>query len=150
MIGLINYMAKFAPQLSETMKPLRDLLKEDVEFFWDHAQETALKKAKETIVSQPVLAYFNPQKLITLQVDASKYGLGAVMLQDGKPVAFASKSLNTTEQNYTQIEKELHAILFGCTRFHQYIYGHKVLVQTDHKPLESITKKPLGVAPPRL
>jgi len=109
-----------------------------------------LKKAKELILSQPVLTYFDPCKPITLQVDASKHGLGAALLQEGRPVAFASKSLNATEVNYAQIEKELYAILFGCRRFHQYIYGHKVVVQSDHKPLESIMKKPLGVAPPRL
>jgi transposase InsO family protein len=150
MIGMINYLAKFAPQLSETIKPMRDLLKEDVEFRWDHPQEEALKKAKQVILSQPVLVYFDPSKPITLQVDASKYGLGAALLQEGKPVAFASKSLNATEENYAQIEKELYAILFGCRRFHQYLYGHQVTVQSDHKPLESIMKKPLSVAPPRL
>ena len=63
--------------------------------------------------------------------------------KEEKPVTFASKSLNTTEQNYAQIEKELYAILFGCKRFHQYLYGRKVTVQSDHKPLESIMKKPL-------
>jgi hypothetical protein len=97
---------------------MRDLLKEDVEFRWDHPQEEALKKAKQLILIQPVLVYFDPSKPITLQVDASKYGLGAALLQEMKPVAFASKSLNATEENYAQIEKELYAILFGCQRFH--------------------------------
>ncbi|KAL8616164.1 hypothetical protein ACOMHN_066650 [Nucella lapillus] len=146
MLGMINYLAKFAPQLSEITKPMRDLLKDDVEF----TQEEALNKAKAAILSQPVLAYFDPSKPITLQVDASKFGLGAVLIQDGKPIAFASKSLNQTEQNYAQIEKELLAIVFGCRRFHQYIYGQKITVESDHKPLESISKKALDKAPPRL
>ena len=90
------------------------------------------------------------KKPIILQVDASKHGLGAALFQEEKPVAFTSKSLNTTEQNYTQIEKELYAIIFGCKRFHQYLYGHKVTVQSDHKPLESIMKRHLSVAPPCL
>jgi hypothetical protein len=97
-----------------------------------------LKKAKQLILSQPVLVYFDPSKPITLQVDASKYRLGAALLQEGKPVAFASKSLNATEENYAQIEKELYAILFGCRHFHQYLYGHQVTVQSNHKPLERI------------
>ena len=70
-------------------------------------------------------------------------------MQDGKPVAFASKSLTQTQKAYAQIEKELLAILFGCEKFHEYLYGRKVIVESDHKPLEAITKKPLASAPPR-
>ena len=147
---MINYLAKFAPQLSDITKPMRDLLKDDIEFIWDKPQQEALDKAKTAILSQPVLAYFDPSKPITLQVDASKFGLGATIIQEGKPVAFASKSLTQTEQNYAQIEKELLAIVFGCRRFHQYICGQKITVESDHKPLESIAKKPLAKAPTRL
>ena len=149
-LGMINYLAKFAPQLSETTKPMRDLLKENVDFIWDHKQDEALKKAKELILSQHVLAYFDPSEPITLQVDASQHGVGGALFQEGKPIAFASKSLSKAEEKYSQVEKELYAILFGCKRFHQYVYGHKIMVQTDHKPLESIMKKPLGLAPPSL
>ncbi|KAK7113619.1 hypothetical protein V1264_012874 [Littorina saxatilis] len=150
MLGMITYLAKFAPQLSETTKPMRDLLKEDAEFIWDDQQKTALQKVKNIITSQPVLAFFEPKKEVRLEVDASKFGLGAAIFQDNNPVAFASKALTQTEQNYAQIEKELYAILFGCRRFHQYLYGREVIVHSDHKPLESITKKPLAAAPPRL
>lgn len=150
MLGMITYLAKFAPQMSEITKPMRDLLKEDAEFIWDKQQQTALQKIKDTITSQPLLAFFDPKKEVKLEVDASKFGLGAAIFQDDKPVAFASKSLTPTEQNYAQIEKELYAILFGCHRFHQYLYGREITVFSDHKPLESITKKPLAAAPPRL
>lgn len=71
-------------------------------------------------------------------------------MQEGKPIAFASKSLTPSEINYAQIEKEMFAILFGCRCFHQYIYGHEVKVETDHKPLVSIMEKTLLAAPPRL
>ena len=102
------------------------------------------------ISNTPVLTFFDPKKQLTLEVDASKHGLGAAIYNEGKPIAFASKALNATEQNYAQIEKELYAILFGCVRFHQYIYGRRTIVHSDHKPLESIMKKPLSTAPPRL
>ena len=85
-----------------------------------------------------------------MQVDASKFGLGAVILQDNRPVAYASKSLTQAEVNYAQIEKEMFAILFGCKRFHQYVYGHRITVETDHKPLVTIMRKPIHSAPPRL
>ena len=150
LLGMVTYLSKFAPQLSEITQPMRELLKEENEFIWDQQQEEALQTTKQIISSQPVLAFFDPAKPVTLQADASKHGLGATILQEGRPVAFASKSLTPTEQNYAQIEKELYAIWFGCQRFHQYIYGHHVRVESDHKPLESITKKPLAVAPPRL
>ena len=149
LLGMITYLSRFAPQLSEITKPMRDLLKDETEFIWDVQQNSALQRIKDIITSQPVLAFFDPKKEVRLEVDASKFGLGAAIFQE-QPIAFASKALTTTEQNYAQIEKELYAILFGCRRFHQYLYGREVTVHTDHKPLESIAKKPLAAAPPRL
>ena len=149
-LGMITYLAKFAPSLSEITKPMRDILKEDFTFMWDKPQQDAFDKVKLMISNTPVLTFFDPKKELILEVDASKHGLGAAIYNDGKPIAFASKALNATEQNYAQIEKELYAILFGCIRFHQYIYGRKTKVHSDHKPLESIMKKPLCTAPPRL
>ena len=105
MLGMINYLPKFAPQLSETTRPMRDLLKENVEFIWYHKQDEALKKAKELILSQHVLAYFDPSKPITLQIDAGQQGVGGALFQEGRPIAFASKSLSKAEEKYAQIEK---------------------------------------------
>ena len=150
MLGMVTYLSKFAPSLSEVTAPLRDLLKQDSEFQWDTQHDEAWKKTKQVITSQPVLAFFDPKKTITLQVDASQNGLGASLFQEDKLVACASKALTPTEKNYAQIEKELYAILFGCRRFHDYVYGHQVIVQSDQKPLEIIFKKPLHAAPPRL
>lgn len=75
------------------------------------------------ITNVPVLTYFNQEREIILTVDASKFALGAAILHNMHPIAYASVSLTETQKNYAQIEKELLAILFGCTRFHQYIYG---------------------------
>ncbi|GFR79719.1 retrovirus-related Pol polyprotein from [Elysia marginata] len=85
-----------------------------------------------------------------LENDASEYGVGSVLLQDGKPLAFASRTLQPAEQNHAQIEKELLADVFGLRKFHHFTYGRPVHVITDHKPLESIAKKPLCKAPRRL
>ena len=77
--------------------------------------------------------------------------MGAVLLQDQYPIAYASKSLTATQQNYAQIEKEMLAIVFDCQKFHDYIYGlPQVAIETDHKPLETILRKPLHTAPARL
>ena len=83
-------------------------------------------------------------------MDAGNSGLGAALLQEGKPVAYASRSLASAEKNYAFIEKELLAVLFGCERFHQYVYGNKTFTESNHKPLESIMKKPLARARTRL
>ena len=151
-LGMINYLSKFCPNLAELTSPLRRLLAKDVEFAWDKPQADAFQKVKDVITQTPgpVLAYYDPKKPLTLQCDASKAGLGATIMQDGKPIAYASKSLTPTETLYAQIEKELYACLFGCKRFEQYIYGRKVHVETDHLPIVSIMKKPLHAAPPRL
>ena len=73
-----------------------------------------------------------------------------MLLQDNKPVAFASRSLTECEKRYAQIEKEMLAVVFGLEHFYYYVYGRLVTVETDHKPLESIIQKPLSAAPPRL
>ena len=85
-----------------------------------------------------------------LQCDAPDTGLGATLLQNGQPVAYASRSLTDIECNYAQIEKELLAIVFGAEKFNQYTYGRKVYIESDHKPLEVIYQKPLVAAPKRL
>ena len=89
-------------------------------------------------------------KDVTLKVDASYGGLGATILQEDGPVAYASKAMTVTQKNWAYIEKEMLAIVFGCSRFHQYVYGKKIRVETDHKPLEVILNKPLSQAPMRL
>ena len=97
-----------------------------------------------------MLKFYDVTQPVTLQCDASQAGLGATILQQGQPVAFASRALTETEQNYAQIEKEMLAIVYGCERFDQFLYGKEVSVESDHKPLETIMKKPLHKAPKRL
>ena len=85
---------------------------------------------------------FVVSKPVTVQCDASKSALGAVLLQDNKPVAYASRSLTDTETRSAQIEKELLIAVFALKRFNQYTFGKQVMVESDHKPLETIVKKP--------
>ena len=106
---------------------------------------------KRAVTSTPILRYYNLKEEVTLQCDASQSGLGAALMQDGQPVACASRALTPTENHYTQIEKELLAIVYACDHFDAYIYGRDTVhVETDHKPLESIMLKPLNSAPKRL
>ena len=147
---MVNYLSKFVPNLSEITSPLRSLLKKETEFLWDEPQSRAFERVKQTITQSPVLVYYDPNKELTLEVDPSKDGIGACLMRENRPIAFASKSLTQAEIGYAQIEKELLAILFGCKRFHQYTYGRRVTVHSDHKPISAIMRKPISAAPPRL
>ena len=110
----------------------------------------SVARLKGILSSQPVLKFFDPTKPVKLQVDASKSDLGACILQDENPIAYASRSLTPAEENYSQIEKELLAVVFGCERFNHFVYGRPVEVDSDHKPLVPITRKSLLKSPPRL
>ena len=150
LLGTVNYLAKFIPNMSIINEPIRNLLKSENMFIWEKPQEDAFKAIKDILSKEPVLTFFKVRKPVCVSVDASKCGLGAVLIQDKKPVAYASRALTETEKRYAQIEKELLAVTFGLERFHQYTYGVDVIVENDHKPLESILKKSLVQSPPRL
>jgi len=150
LLGMINFLAAHIPNLSTVTAPLRCLLKSDVLFDWGPEQQAAMTRVKEILSSAPVLHYFDSSAISTIQADASQAGLGACLLQKGKPIAYASRALSPAETNYAQIEKELLAVLFACSKFHQYIYGFHTKIQSDHKPLEVIMLKPLHKVSPRL
>ena len=150
-LGMIQYIGRFIPSLSEISAPLRILLQKETEWHWEKQQQDAYEKLKDLATKAPTLKYYDVNKPVELSVDSSKDGMGAVLIQEGSPVAYASRALTEAEKGYAQIEKEMLAIKFGCQKFHQYIYGKEdVLVISDHKPLETITRKPLSTAPPRI
>ena len=149
-MGTVGYLAKFLPRLSEVSQPLRQLTQKGTEFLWDEIHDRAFNRIKEMVTAPPLLKYYEREKDLVIQCDASEGGLGAALLQDGKPLAYASRALTAAERNYAQIEKELLAIVFSTERFHQYTYGRSVIVESDHKPLETILAKPLVSAPKRL
>ena len=148
--GMVQYLSKFLQNLSEDLAPIRNLTKKNVPFIWDDKCETAFSQVKQKISKAPVLSYFDNNKALTLQADSSKSGLGVAILQNGKPVEFASRSLTPAENNGAQIEKELLAVVYGLERFHEYCYGRHIVVHGDHRPIEMILKKPLSQAPRRL
>ena len=149
-IGMVTYVSKFIPRLSDHTDPLRQLLRKNADWQWNHEQEESFNRLKALLQSAPTLRYFNPAQNAWIQTDSSSKGLGACLLQNGRPIAFASRSLSDAECNYAQIEKELLAIVFACEKFSQYIYGRLTVVQSDHKPLESIFKKQISATTPRL
>ncbi|KAL7849545.1 hypothetical protein SRHO_G00211680 [Serrasalmus rhombeus] len=149
-LGMVTFLAKFIPNMSQHTEPLCELNRDDAMWQWQAKHQQAFEKLKTMLTEAPVLKYYDVSLPVTVSVDASKCGLGAVLLQEDRPVAYASRALTETEQRYAQIEKEMLAIVFGVERFHQFVYGSEINVQTDHKPLEAIMKKPLTRAPARI
>ena len=113
------------------MQPLRQLTRKDVNFHWGSAQQAAFSHIKKLVTSAPVLTYYSVDKDLAIQCDSSEKGLGAALLQEDKPIAYASRALSNTEQRYAQIEKEMLAIVFSLQKFHQYTFGRKVVVHSD-------------------
>ena len=149
-LGLITYLSAYIPNLSQKTAPLCQLLRDDNEFQWQPTHKAAFDNLKKQISEANSLTYFYPKKQTILQVDASQEALGAALVQDERIIAYASKSLTDTEKRYANIERELLACVFATERFHNYIYGKPVIIESDHKPLEMIAKKHLSAAPARL
>ena len=149
-LGLLNYYGKFLPNLATTLHPLNNLLQKGKQWKWTADCKEAFEKAKTEIVSSSVLAHYDPILPLTLAADASAYGIGAVISHvmpngEERPIAFSSRTLQASEQNYAQLEKEALALIFGIKKFHQYLYGRKFTLITDHKPLLAILGPKKGI-----
>ena len=117
-LGFVQYLSKFIPNMSTVDAPLRDMMKRDVDFYWNKHQQRSFDELKELCCSTPVLAYYDVTKDVTIQCDASRYGLGGVLLQDGRPIAYTSRA-----KRYAQLEKEMLVIVHSCKKFHYYMFG---------------------------
>ncbi|XP_039453132.1 uncharacterized protein K02A2.6-like [Culex pipiens pallens] len=150
-VGMVTYLGRFINNLSANLTHLRMLIPESATWKWTSVEESEFNKVKSLVCDIKTLRYYDVNQPITIECDASSIGLGVVVYQRDEVVGYASRTLTATEKNYAQIEKELLAILFACTRFDQLIVGNpKATVRTDHKPLVNIFKKPLLSAPRRL
>ena len=106
------------------------MLRKDVEFNWSTDCDKSLTKIKEALSSAAILAHFDPKVPLGLACDASKVGIGAVLYHrydsgTERPIAYASKALTKTEQNYSQIKREALSLVYGVEKFHQFLFGYK-------------------------
>ena len=164
-LGAVNYLARFIAHLSALRAPLQDLLKKENEFIWVQNYQLCFDQIKEAVCKDITLKFYDPNLPIFIETDASQNGIGVVLLQplDSNftlnennipmklmPVAFASKTLTSTECNYTNIECELLGVVFGVLHFKHFTFGNEVNIITDHKPLVSPLKKSLAACSSQL
>ena len=138
-LGLLNYYCKFLPNLSSTLHPLYSL-QQSTKWKWGPEEKETFQKAKALLSSPRLLVHFDPVKKLVLSCDPSAYGLGVVLSdskEDGaeQPISYASRTLTSAEKKYSQLDKEALAVVYGVTKFHQYLYGRDFTLFTDHKPL---------------
>ena len=142
-LGLVNYYGKFIRNLSTIVQPLNQLLRQNARWKWSAECQEAFDMLKKKLASSEVLVHYDPALPLKLDCDASAYGVGVVLSHifpngEERPVAYASRTLTETERGYYQIEKEALSLVYGVKKYHQYLYGRKFLLVTDHKPLLTI------------
>ncbi|XP_046420699.1 uncharacterized protein K02A2.6-like [Neodiprion fabricii] len=141
-LGSINYYGRFIENMAQKLRGLYECLEKD-KFEWTEVCDKTFEKIKRELVSDKILAHFDPQKQTVLTCDASPYGISAVLAyrdEEGndRPICFASRTLTSTERNYTHLDKEGLAIIFGVRKYFEYLYGHKFILQTDSAALARI------------
>jgi transposase InsO family protein len=148
-LGMLTHYGRFMPDLATIVAPLNQLLTKSSPWTWGPEQQRAFETSKKLLQESPVLVHFDPSQPIRLECDASPYGLGCVLTHrirgEDHPVAFASRTLTPTQRGYSQLDKEALAIMFGLQRFHQYLYGRRFTIVTDHKPLLGLLGEHKGI-----
>ena len=149
-LGMVNYYQNYLQSLSSISEPLHQLLRKGVVWNWGEEQSRVFGVIKKMLSESPLLVHFDPSLPIVVHTDASPYGLGGVMshvFPDGKekPVCYISRSLSVAERNYGHIEKEGLGLVFAVKKLHHFLFGHKFLMITDHKPLLGLFGENKGI-----
>ncbi|GJS61816.1 putative reverse transcriptase domain-containing protein [Tanacetum coccineum] len=137
-LGLAGYYRRFIEGFSKISKPMTKLTQKSVKFNWGEKEETAFQTLKQKLCSAPILALPEGSENFVVYCDASHKGLGAVLMQKEKVIAYASRQLKIHEKNYTTHDLELGAVVFALKMWRHYLYGTKCVVYTDHKSLQHI------------
>ena len=147
-LGFVTYLSPFIPGLSTLTAPLRELLKKDADFCWNHTYDTAFEQIKEAVVSDTTLRYFNPSLPVTIQDWCLTGRPWCSTPAEWQTHSFCQQGPHQNQMLICQHwEREMLAAVFGVERFHTYVYGQSFTIKSDHKPLESISKKNLADTP---
>ena len=145
-LGLVGYYRRFVQGFSVIASSLTRLLRKWVKFEWDDKCQSSFERFKEILVEAPMLIQPTLGREYTMYSDASRIGLGCVLIQDGKVVAYASRQLKLHEQNYPTHDLELAVVVFALKIWRHYLYGEKCRIFTDYKSLKYLlTQKDLNL-----
>ena len=138
-LGMLSYYSKFLPNMSSVLAPLYQLLGKNARWVWREAQQAAFANAKQCLLAAGVLVHYDPAKPLKLECDASPHGIGAVLFHTvgkvNRPICFRSRTLTSAERNYSQLEREALALVFGVSKFRDYLLNRDFTLVTDHQPL---------------
>ena len=141
-LGLAGYYRRFIENFSKIAKPMTDLLKKNRKFAWTSECEESFNELKTRLTTAPILVLPDDSKDFTVYCDASRNGLGAVLMQDGKVIAYASKQLKPNEMNYPTHDLELAAVILALKAWRHHLIGRRCEIYTDHKSLKYIFTQP--------
>ncbi|WVZ57930.1 hypothetical protein U9M48_008258 [Paspalum notatum var. saurae] len=137
-LGLAGYYRRFIEGFSKIAKPMTALLEKNIKFQWTSACQKAFEELKKRLTTTPVLTFPDMHKPFSVYCDASRLGLGCVLMQEGKVIAYASRQLRDHEKNYSTHDLELAAVVHALKVWRHYLFGQKCDIYTDHKSLKYI------------
>ena len=140
-LGMVNYLNRYSALSAHLAAPLSTLMHQAIDYKPSKEHYDNFKRLKIEVSNMRALPYFDVNAETTLQMDASKKGLGACIIQKGKVVCYASRALTKTEQNYQNLEREALGTIWGIEKFHYFLYGKEFTLKTNQKALVSIYKK---------
>ena len=149
-LGMINYLNRYSALSAHPTAPLSELTHQAVDYKPGKVYFENFNRLKVEISNMKALPYFDVNAETTLQMDASKKGLGACLIQKGKVICYASRALTKTEQNYQNLEREALGTIWGMEKFDYFLYGKEFTLESDQKPLVSIYKKHMIDISPRV
>lgn len=145
-LGLAGYYRKFIQGYGLMTKPLTNLLKKEVKFVWEETHQQAFESVKKALTTAPILALPDFSQEFVVEIDASDKGIGAVLMQQGHPLAFISKALGVKAQAMSTYEKECLAILLAVNKWRPYLLHSAFVIQTDHKSLTHLGEQQLNTS----
>ena len=136
--GLASFYRRFVKDFSTIAAPLTEILRKTVGFQWGEAQKRALQDLKEKLCSAPILALPNFDKTFEVECDASGLGIGAVLMQEKRPIAYFSEKLNGASLRYPTYDKELYALVRALETWQHYLWPKEFVIHTDHESLKHL------------